>query len=516
MTLKRRTFLKASAAGGVVTACKSDNGAMQHQAAETPGVFEAFIVSDAHMGSSGEDQPTLAQQKEAVATIHARFPDIALWIDTGDAHHGNLSVKARAKARADWRRIIANQSNGAPLFYVPGNHELARGEQDPEAEACALGSLPMRPYYSLSLQGIRFIAVPQLLNTILVTQETLNWLSAELASARDESVIVLSHNALGDTTYFDETTDYRRTINSDAVLQLLDQHPQVLAWMHGHNHQYQMVEQAGRLYVSNGRIGGFNPPSHWGDFGQGHLGGIHLRVDANGLTTRAYSATDDRFFDEQGKPHLSASLKTSTRFNPDRFSAIHIGHGRAQRGQQQHIRRHYFGEQLSTTASTTSFSGVLNENPDLNLPVTLARRGKPVQKWIGSAKKRRSSLPVKKMPAGIRIRAGNHQLWFPLETRRDGYIDRGHYYKAVPGGQYRFGIATNTDTVATSLDLFLVQKNGDAISRKLPARRQWQWEFTIPSSAQDDTEIASFYLQWHAKLPKAVDISAVEVLRLDG
>lgn len=68
-------------------------------------------------------QPAPDVQRELIARIHRRFPDLDLFLDTEDAHHSSLGSMLDS-ARKDWSDIIAGQGNPTPFYFVPGNHEI--------------------------------------------------------------------------------------------------------------------------------------------------------------------------------------------------------------------------------------------------------------------------------------------------------------------------------------------------------------------------------------------------------
>lgn len=441
-----------------------------------------FIVSDAHMGWSNPTQPSIDEQTAAISVIKKRFSDVDLWIDTGDAHHGNLQGAERQAARLAWLDTIANALDSAPLLYVPGNHELGRSQGDPEMAACQLGSLSHRPYYSFSLKGIHFVSLPQLLDTIYITRETLDWLALDLALHQHQSVIVLSHNAITGTTYDDGATAYRRTINSDEVLDVLATHPQVLAWMHGHNHGYEIVRRDGRLYVSNGRIGGFTPTPDWGSLGQGHLGGVYGQIDQSGLSLRCFSATEDRFMDEIGLGHLSASLRSTTSFDVAGPAAVGVGHGRQWGGTSTVIAHHFISDQPRGKAVVDNLNhGVVNENPSLNYPKVLADAKKIEKKVIGLGVKG----PKKAWSAteqALQFGNGEFEVYFPHTLRGHGLTVRGPYYTLLPGQRYQFDCHwTGSVPADLSGQIHLFDANGEQALLAMQRTSAGRFEFEVPS-----------------------------------
>ena len=436
--MKRRQFIQTSVVAAssplLLTACNQP----VHQAT---GKITGFIISDAHIGWRGKDQPSEAEQRAAIRNITTRFPDLDLVFDTGDIHHGNLREAERAKARSFWLSAMAGQFPTALFHYIPGNHELGRGLQDAELTACQLGSVVLRPYYSFDYQGIHFIALPQLQDTILISQESLNWLQVDLQRNANKTTVVFSHNSIKDTTYNNNATGYRVTVNSDQVTDLLDQHGQVVAWFHGHNHQYEIVQKGQRMYVSNGRIGGFNPPQNWGDFGQGHLGGVYFELDATGLTVKCYSATAGDFFENLGKPHLSQQLAFNSSFNPAATCSHNWGHGMLQGSSSYVVHNHYLSSKPAQVMLVRNQTQFINTNPDLKLQTDFRIDKGATQRVIGFQVSPKQ-VQYQKTDHGITFTLPEKQphieLTLPLETYGFGrYLSRSGYYRCELRDRYQ-------------------------------------------------------------------------------
>ena len=331
----------------------------------SPAVLKGFIVSDAHFGWRHSQQPAPDEQREMMRRIMARFPDLDLFIDTGDAHHGN----AGDEARGHWTDVIAGGCGSLPFYYVAGNHELipAAGG-DSEWRSNQLGSVCCRPYYSLDLKGIHFVSLPEMKRAVFVTRETMEWLALDLEVHKNRTVLILSHNHILGTTMPVVEPGYRGLANSKQVLSLLDGYSNVIGWLNGHNHTYEVMKRGNRLYVSNGRIGGFVPPTAWGKVGQGHLGGIYFEVASDRLAVRSYSATAGKFLDELGDTHLSATLRTHTTLDPDAPPTHCYGAGGSRDGQRIPVIHHHAtnrkpAELFITGTDEASF----NDDPDFEL-----------------------------------------------------------------------------------------------------------------------------------------------------
>ena len=208
------------------------------------------------------------------------IPEIAITISPPDSAYG------------DWTDVIVRGCGSIPFFFTAGNHEIDAFSHpwDPELKTARLGSTGCRPYYSFDIKGIHFLVLPELIRTNYVTREALDWATLDLEINKNKTVIILSHNSLLGTTEPNEDRGYRVVANSQDVYDLMDKHGCVIAWMHGHNHDYKIVPKPNRLYVSNGRIGGF-PPEIEGapaDFAKKpQLGGMYFEVRRDRFVVRA-------------------------------------------------------------------------------------------------------------------------------------------------------------------------------------------------------------------------------------
>lgn len=307
-------------------------------------LFKAFIVADAHFGMMHPVQPENNQICQAIGNIMDHFPDLDVFIDAGDAH----TASSTDKGRGDWLDNIAGAVGLLPFFLSPGNHDVdsygdAKKTDCPDVEerTMRLGSIACRPYYSIDIKGIHVVMLPQLMDSNIVTDETLQWLQLDLDLNRDKTAIIVTHNAIRDTTRHHDSIRYRSVANSAQVRRLIDAHPNLLAWMHGHNHTWELVEQNGKYYVSNGRIGGFTPNAYEGLVGDGHLGGIYVEVGPKHFTVRGYSASESRFFDEiPGYEHMTRTMRLKTSFDPVGPASISNGMGGALDGQHLKFHQH--------------------------------------------------------------------------------------------------------------------------------------------------------------------------------
>ncbi len=338
----RRGFLGLAgsvSAGLILAGSASLVKAQPFPKATKKGTLKGFIVSDAHFGWKDERQPKPEEQVEMMRRILHNIPDLDVMIDTGDAHHNY----AKLPDLGNWTDVIAGGCGQLPFYYVAGNHEIGHNSDcDRETRSNRLGSVSCRPYYSFDLKGIHFISLPEMLGANFVTEEALSWAELDLKVHRNQTTIILSHNSIANTTFHHDDRGYRSIANSDRVLELIRRHPWVVGWMHGHNHTWEVVKRWDKLFVSNGRIGGFPPKDE--RYAGSKLGGIYFEVDAQQVLVRGYSATDEGFLDEINPGlwgWLKQSLELKTSFDADAPPSQCWGIGGAKDGERLAVYHHH-------------------------------------------------------------------------------------------------------------------------------------------------------------------------------
>ena len=430
--MKRREFnriLSLAAAGSLL----SPEVIHAESSESNADVLKGFIVSDAHFGWDSKQQPTPEEQQEAMTHIMSRFPDLDLFIDTGDAHHGDYPHNTNpAKSREDWVDIIQGGCGHVPFYYVVGNHEFrSNSEADPEMRSNIMGSATCRPYYSFDAKGIHFISFPELMREVHITEEAWDWLDLDLALNRDKSIILLSHNNILGTTKGDEP-GYRGIMDSDRLLETFKDNPNVIAWMHGHNHNYQIVNQQNMLFVSNGRIGGFDP-----SFGKYGIGGIYFEVSAKGLTVKCYSAGRKEFLNTL-KASLTQALPRETSFDPDQGYAYSYGVGGAVNGERIPAYHHHLGEDVQSELFLTGCDHtIINDDPKMT-KYTERKRGRALERILIAAKVDNGDAGYEYLDPGIRLKAndrGSATVTMPGDNN-----GRFTYYRCPPGKQYKVSV----------------------------------------------------------------------------
>ena len=396
--------------------------------------LKGFIVSDAHFGWENDEQPAKEQQRDMMRKIMAKFPDLDLVIDTGDAHHNG---KDRDKDRGNWTEYLANQAEGVPFFYVPGNHEITHANYNDTEKICnELGSLSARPYYSWDMYGIHFISMPELIRAVYISRELIEWVKLDLEINKDKTTILLSHNnIIGTTGPFEE--GYRGLVNSEEIYDLMRAHPNVIAWMHGHNHNYEIVEKEGKLFVSNGRIGGFDPSK--GKYG---LGGIFFEVNEKGLMVKCYSAEFDKFLEEIDGEGFSKRLSLSTSFYPKAAPAYSYGKGCAVHGEKLPVYHHHLGCSNSSALFIGSVAGN-NINEDPRIKYYMERRNKTEgQKQLMGYDVKGNKNEYIFMDPGIKILPDNPEKTVTITAQREGH-SKYTYYRISPLNSYRVELETD-------------------------------------------------------------------------
>lgn len=533
MKLDRRSFLKRSVAlasapvidslaGGAFAKANQQEGAARYSSSSQEHL-QGFIVSDAHFGWLHKSQPTPAEQALAMKTIMDKFPDLDMFIDTGDAHHDY----AKDVARGDWTDVIQGGCRTIPFFYVVGNHENHNSltvddtfyDYDSEFKSNVLGSVECQPYYSFDRKGIHFVSLPQVMDQGYISDAEIAWLKLDLEVHKDITTIILSHNSLKGTTQYFSDAGYRQTTNSEVLLEMFKHYPNIVAWMHGHNHTYEVVPVAGTVYVSNGRIGGFDPGT-WQEYkkdnyyGGGNLGGVFFEVGSDYIEIRCFSATQNKFFDEmEGYQHLSYRLNRKTTFNPLEPYAVNYGFGGSPNGQKLHAFHHHAGG-TRTLFITGADSPVINENPDFKVFTQRTSPDWQTKHLSGYSFEPNEENDVKNdetwkwLNPGVRIFKRKN----PAETKAifapNATLSQRSYYKCAPGNRYTLstdqftqqGGQTATLIVRVYEKHFVQVFELKGKTHKLKSgNQQLKWIFEIPSletirSIYTDREVVNEFM----------------------
>jgi hypothetical protein len=513
----RRRFLQTSTAAlaglGLTLRAKADPAG---QTAAAPRFHSSerlsgFVVSDAHFGWANPQQPGPPQIRAAMEAIMKRFPQLDVFFDTGDATHSY----GTDLDRGHWMEIIQGGCGRLPFHFVTGNHDQAGPWYviDPEHHVQTLGSHSCRPFFSFDLKNVHFVMLPQLMVVSLVTREALEWLKLDLELNKDRTTLIFSHNALRGTTWKSDArgdNTYRLVANTDEIEEIFNRYPNVKAWMHGHNHDFVVVRKRERLYVSNGRIGGFDP--HKNSLIGDSLGGFWFEVGTEELTVRAYAGNKDRFLDEiAGFENLRQTLKFKSSLDASAPASISFGSGNSLDGQRWPIYNHYTlvaagKQELFAQASAgpvinndPAFAGFLEgsrgrDTPGYDiLPVLTERRAKREGRRKGREKADRLADAVDRswefLNPGIKLL----KLADPSVVRRvraPGRRGTRSNWRCVPGRTYRVtvdleaaGAGPTTKLLAILLDSNYteVKRFDSGTALALPAgTHQVSFEFRVP------------------------------------
>lgn len=400
-------------------------------------ILKGFIVSDAHFGWMHVQQPSPDFQGEMMSRILKRFPALDLFIDTGDAHHNDHHENNDPYlARKNWIDIIQGGCGHVPFYYVIGNHEIRSNEDDdPENRSNIMGSTSCRPYYSFDMKGIHFISFPELIRAIYITEEEYAWLDLDLELNKNNTTILLSHNNILGTTSGNEA-GYRGLMDSEKMLETFRKYPNIIAWMHGHNHSFEIVEKQNMLFVSNGRIGGFDPSR-----GEHGIGGIYFEISKNGLIVKCYSAEKDIFLEELSHD-LSREFKTPTSLDPFAPYSYSYGVGGAKRNERFFVYNHHSGlNQKREIFVTGAKDSVINDDPFFNR-YTERHAWHGLDKILLAANINHGNNVFEYTNPGIRLKT-NSDWWTTVTLPSDNY-HLYSYYRCPPDTEYKISINLST------------------------------------------------------------------------
>lgn len=402
--------------------------------------LKGFIVTDAHFGWMHMQQPDPDFQQEMMSRIMKRFPGLDIFFDTGDAHHNDHHDNNEPyNARKNWCDIIQGRCGQLPFYYVIGNHEMRSNEDDdPENRSNIMGSTSFRPYYSFDMKGIHFIFFPELIRAIYITDEEYAWLDLDLELNKDKTIILLSHNNILGTTSGNEA-GYRGIIDSEKMLGIFRKYPNIISWMHGHNHNYEIIEKQNMLFVSNGRIGGFDPSK-----GKHGIGGIYFEVSTNGLLVKCYSAERDIFL-EDISDDFTKELKTPTTLNPIAPCTYSYGVGGAKNKERFFVYNHHSGiDQKRELYVTGCRDAVINDDPYFcKYTERYAYHG--LDKILLAAKINHGNNVFEYTNPGIRLKA-NNDWWTTVTLGTSPNDDYNHYsyYRCPLNTKYKASINLKT------------------------------------------------------------------------
>ena len=137
------------------------------------------------------------------------------------------------------RYLISNVN--LPFHFVIGNHDMNDYELNSDDPHKLVQSLideicMNSPVYSMMRDGILFLIVPEL-GYIEWTHPVLyQWIEYMTESFKDTTTIILCHQAIEDTTEDIKKDTYHAKQDIEWWTNLFKKNPQILMWIHGHNH----------------------------------------------------------------------------------------------------------------------------------------------------------------------------------------------------------------------------------------------------------------------------------------
>ena len=224
--MKRREFLKNAGLG--LAACWAlGRLPWPSRAWGHAGEMRLALLSDAHLQSSGEQQPPARALARAVSEIRSLQPPPDLVLFAGDLAH-----TARADALGLGREILSD---------LPGPLLLVRGEGDGRAWAHRLGE----PRFSHAYRGCHLLGLDTVLTpspagpAFALGPEQRRWLAGELARLDPAApLLILSHAPLAEIF-----RPWRQWTADAATIQpLLARFRHVLC-LHGHVHRAEVRGQ---------------------------------------------------------------------------------------------------------------------------------------------------------------------------------------------------------------------------------------------------------------------------------
>ncbi len=324
---------------------------------------------------------------------------------------------------------------------------------------------------------------------------------------RHKTTIIFSHNSITGTTLPQDDLGYRRLANSNEVFDMLLQYPNVVGWMHGHQHTFEMVKMARKVFVSCGRIGGFDPRYPWekkAKQGMGHMGGIYFEISPDRVAFKGYSATKDKFFEEiPDHEHLSQTLEVKTTLDADSPSCFSYGSGNALDKQRIVVFNHnVVGSGKQELYVAGGDGSIINENSDLvdwyqrTLPDCQSKHvcGYNVEPSFSNVQYADETWQWV-IPGGVNIRPYGHMgkdRRIEVPGRRQG---QRCYYRCAPGTKYE--VSTRIETAKAGqkmcMKFYVFNNQLQELARfespewTLPeGNKTYKYEFQVPKNLKGE------------------------------
>jgi hypothetical protein len=182
-------------------------------------------------------------------------------------HLGDIVNQATAQVNGEGLPSYVNQYKNnvkaylishvnVPFFLVLGNHDVddyRMNYNNPHnLTASLIDELSMNnPVYAMMRSGILFLVVPELSYITWTHPVDYEWIRYMTCQYPTTTTIILSHQAIEDTTRADSTEPYWGKQDMDWWADLFQQNPQIKMWIHGHTHDvdwYQSNRSTGETY----------------------------------------------------------------------------------------------------------------------------------------------------------------------------------------------------------------------------------------------------------------------------
>jgi len=143
-----------------------------------------------------------------------------------------------------------------PFFLVLGNHDLddyrLNYNTPHNLTTSLIDELSLNnPVYAMMRSGILFLVVPELGYITWTHPVEYEWVRFMTQQYPTTTTIILSHQAIEDTTKAESTEPYWGKQDRDWWAGLFEQNPQIKMWIHGHTHDlawYQNNHSTGQTY----------------------------------------------------------------------------------------------------------------------------------------------------------------------------------------------------------------------------------------------------------------------------
>ena len=214
-----------------------------------------------------------------------------------------------------------------PFHCVLGNHDINDyeiNEKNPHniTKAIIDETSLNNPVYAMMRDGILFLIVPELGLVQWTHPVEYEWIEYMTHQYPDTTTIILSHQAIEDTTKATSDELYRAKQDNEWWMRLFQNNPQIKMWIHGHNHYldwYLNNKSTGDTYpIQNfGHQMAFSAPYSQLDFAHLHEEDriVIYNVSSTNITTASW---ENNGFGGHWIPEYINSWEDNTSFDSDK------------------------------------------------------------------------------------------------------------------------------------------------------------------------------------------------------